>query len=171
MRGVLPQLVLLAIGVLTGCSGETAARFDQTGVPPIATGMARVYVYRAFEPYQSLAYVPVFLNRAEIGAVGPGKVLFRDVTPGTYTIEAKSEGLWPEQAKTVALGGGQTVYAKIESFRGLDPSADAPVPQTTFIVLLIAPEIAEREMGQLWLETKASVSAWAALAEMRARQD
>ena len=133
--------------------------------------MARVYLYRAFEPYQSLAYVPVFLNRADIGAVGPGKVLFRDVTPGTYTIAAKSAGLWPDQTKTVALGAGQTVYAKIESFRGLDPTSNVPVPQTTFVVVLIAPEIAEREMGRLLLETKASASAWTALADTRARQD
>jgi len=171
MRGILRQLVLLAVVVLAGCSSATAPRFDQTGVPPIPAGMARVYLYRAFEPYQSLAYVPVFLNRVDIGAVGPGKVLFRDVTPGTYTIEAKSEGLWPDQTKTVALGAGQTVYAKLESFRGLDPTANVPEPQTTFVVVLIAPEIAEREMGELLLETKASASASAALADMRARQD
>ena len=165
------QLLLLAVVLLAGCSGETPPRFDQSGVPPIPEGMARVYLYRAFEPYQSLAYVPVFLNRADIGAVGPGKVLFRDVAPGTYTIEAKSEGLWPNQTKTVTLGAGQTLYAKIESFRGLDPTADAPVPQTTFVVVLIAPEIAEREMGQLWLETKASASAGTVLADMRTPQD
>lgn len=176
MRGVLRQLVLLAVVVVAGCSGEAPPRFDQGGVPPIPAGMARVYLYRTFEPYQSLAYVAVFLNRDDVGAVGPGKVLFRDVAPGTYTIEAKSEGLWPNQTKTVALGAGQTAYAKIESFRGLDPTADMPEPQTTFVVVLIAPEIAEREMGQLRLETSlpqksAPASAGSALADGRLRQD
>jgi hypothetical protein len=153
MRSVLRRLLVLAGLLVAGCSGATPPPFEQSRVPPIPGGMARVYVYRAFEPYQSLAYVPVFLNRAEFGAVGPGKVRFSDLTPGTYTIEAKSEGLWPDQAKTVALGAGQTAYAKIESFRGLDPSANRPEPLTTFVVELIAPEIAEREMGQLRLET------------------
>jgi hypothetical protein len=169
MRSILRQLLLLAVVLVAGCSGETPPRFDQSSLPPIPAGMARVYIYRAFEPYQSVAYVPAFLNRADIGAVGPGKVLFRDVAPGSYTIEAKSEGLWPDQTKTVALGAGQAAYAKIESFRGLDATANHPELQTTFVVVLIAPETAAREMGQLWLETKETASAWAALADQRAR--
>jgi len=176
MKSVWRQLLLLAVLLLAGCSGERPPPVGQSSLPSIPAGMARLYVYRAFEPYQSLAYVPVLLNRAEIGAVGPGKVLFRDVAPGTYTIEAKSEGLWPDQTKTVALGAGQTAYAKIESFRGLNPSANQPEPQTTFVVVLIAPEVAQREMEQLTLETSgppksASASAGSALADRKVHQD
>lgn len=176
MRTVVRQLLLLAVVLVAGCSGERPPRVDQSSLPPIPAGMARLYVYRDFEPYQSLAYVPVFLNRADIGAVGPAKVLFRDVAPGTYTIEAKSEGLWPDQTKTVALGAGQTAYAKIESFHGLDPTANRPELQTTFVVVLIVPEIAARETGLLWLETSvpqksASANAGSAPADGKVRQD
>ena len=44
---------------------------------------------------------------------------------------------------------GQTYYAKVESFQGLDPSANRDVPLTTFVVVLADPETGRREIGRL----------------------
>ncbi len=143
--------LLLALG-LAGCAGA-GPRFDDiaAGLPPVPQGAARIFIYRDFEPYQSLSWVPVFFNGATIGAVGPGHVLLRDVPPGAYRIEAQSEGLWPDQAKVVTVAAGETVYAKIASFRSIDPTVnDAEVLITTFVVVLVDPATGRREIGSLW---------------------
>jgi hypothetical protein len=148
-------VVLLA---LAACGGEQPT-FDQVGarLPPPAN-TARIVVYRAFEPYQSLEWVPVFFNGVTVGAVGPGKVILRDVAPGTYTVEAKSEGLWPEQAKTVVVQAGQTVYAKITSFKGLNPTVNRPAELVTYVVVLMDPATARREIGPLRYEARRAMA-------------
>ena len=152
MRGLL-AVVLLA---LASCAGDTPT-FDQVAgrLPPPPANSARIFVYRDFAPYQSLEWVRVSFNGATIGAVGPGKVILRDVAPGTYTIEARSEGLWPEQAKTVTVRPGDIVYAKITSFKSLSPTADEPEETVTYVVVLMDPETARREIGPLWYEARA----------------
>ena len=155
MTRALQRLILLLALVAIGCTNPPT--FDQVSatLAPIRAGEARIFVYRDYEPYQSLSWVPVFFNRAKVGAVGPGQVLMRDVPPGTYTIEPKSEGLWPNQAKTVRVGAGDSVYAKIESFNGLDPSGDDL--QATFVVVLMDSVAARREIGPLWYQAGADI--------------
>jgi hypothetical protein len=153
---IVRRLVVLLVFALAGCAGQ-APTFDDVAatLPPVPPGEVRVFVYRDFEPYQSLSWVPVFLNGNEIGAVGPGHVILRDVPPGTYRIEAKSEGLWPDQAKTVDALAGQAIYAKITSFKGLNPSVSSGATMTTFVVTLMDPATARHEIGTLWYTAKA----------------
>lgn len=154
MTSALKRLLLLALLAAAGCAQQQPT-FDQVSasLPPVPVNAARIFVYRAFEPYQSLSWVPIFFNGATVGAVGPGHVVMRDVPPGTYVIEPKSEGLWPEQAKTVTVGPGQTVYAKVESFKGLDPTANhREALLTTFVVVLMDTATGRREIGPLWYD-------------------
>ena len=148
-RRLLP-LLILALGLGAGCAAGPT--FDEVAatLPPLPPGAARIIVYRAYEPYQSLSWVPVFFNGANVGAVGPGHVFVRDVPPGAYNIAPLSQGLYPDQEKVVLAAPGQTFYAKVESFKGLDPSANRPVPLTTFVVVLVDPATARREIGPLW---------------------
>ena len=155
-RHVLAALVLAAL--LAGCA--SVPTFDQasTGLPPTPTSEARLFIYRDFEPYQSLSWVPVFLNGTVTGAVGPGRVLMRDLVPGTYTIEAVSQGLWPNQAKTVIVAPGQTVYAKVQTFKSANPTTDRFQLQTTFVVVLMDTATGRREIGPLWLQARSTPS-------------
>ncbi len=155
MRAAWRWLFLLAVVTVAGCS--TAPTFDEVAanLPPLPPGEARIFVYRDFEPSRNLSFVPVFFNGAQVGAVGPGKVIMRDVTaPGTYTISVKSAGLWPNQDKTVLIQPGQTVYAQIQSLRGLNPRANQPVTQTTFVVVLQDTVTGRRQIGPLWYEAR-----------------
>ncbi len=149
MRAMVRLFVFLALAA-AGCAERPT--FDQvaSSLPPPPPGAARIFVYRAFEPYQSLSWVPVFFNGYNVGAVGPGHVILRDVPAGTYDIAVASQGLYPNQDKVVTLAPGQVAYAKIGSFQGLNPTANRDVPLTTFVVMLADPETARREMGRLW---------------------
>ncbi len=150
MRAIVRRLFLVLALAAAGCAEPPT--FDQVAgsLPPIPPGAARIFVYRGYEPYQSLSWVPVFFNGYNVGAVGPGHVIMRDVPAGTYDIAVASQGLYPNQDKVVALAPGQVAYAKIGSFQGLDPTADRPVPLTTFVVTLVDPAIARQEIGHLW---------------------
>jgi hypothetical protein len=144
------RLVLVLLAALGACAAPPTYEQIAPTLPPLAPDMARIFIYRDYETYQSLAWVPVFLNGVRGGAVGPGYVMMRDVPPGTYDIAVASQGLYPNQDKVVVAAPGQTFYAKIETLRGLDPTADRAVPLTTFVVVLVDPEAARREIGHLW---------------------
>ena len=150
------SLLLFVIVLETACaSGPT---FDQASasLPPPAPGTGRIFVYREIGSYQDLSWVPVFFNGGEIGAVGPGKVLMRDVAPGTYTIAAKSDGFWPDQDKTVIVAPGQTVYAKVTSMRSLDPTRGRPAWLITYVVVLVDTLTGRREIGGLEYSAQAA---------------
>jgi Protein of unknown function (DUF2846) len=144
------RLVLVLLAALGACAAPVAFEQIAPTLPPLAPDMARIFIYRDYETYGSLAWVPVFLNGSRVGAVGPGYVMMRDVPTGTYDIAVASQGLYPNQDKVVVAAPGQTFYAKIETLRGLDPAADRAVPLTTFVVVLIDPETARHEIARLW---------------------
>jgi hypothetical protein len=158
MTGDAKAILLLVLLVLTACADE-GPRFNHVsaGLPPPPTNRARIFVYRDFAIYQGLEWVPIFFNGTTIGAVGPGHVILRDVAaPGTYRIEPKSEGLWPDQAKTVTVAPGQVIYAKVTSFKGLDPSAGDSAELITYVVVLMDPATGRREIDPLWYEAQSS---------------
>lgn len=155
------RLMVLVVLALTACAGDQLATFDRAGagVPPPPPNTARIFVYRDLEPYQSLVWVPVSFNGAAVGAVGPGKVFLRDVAPGTYTIEPRSDGLWPEQAKTVTVQAGETVYAKVTSFKTFFTAPRGGGSElSTFVVVLMDPATARREIRPLWYEAKSAMA-------------
>lgn len=151
-RAVTRGFRLLSVALLAAlgaCAQPPSYAQVAPSLPALALGMARIVVYRDYS-YQSPSWVPVFFNGARVSAVGPGYVMLRDVPPGTYDIAVASQGLYPNQDKVVAAAPGQTFYAKIETVRGLDPTANRPVPLTTFVVVLVEPETAQREIAPLW---------------------
>ena len=110
-------------------------------------GEARIFFYRDYEPYDSLARPWIYLNNQRVGMSVPGGVYYRDVTPGTYRIKVDSEGLYWHQFKTVTLAAGDTAYAKIESLRSWDESEQ--FDHDTFVVEVIGPPAAARQIADL----------------------
>jgi hypothetical protein len=161
--------VLLALA-LAGCAstprlGEVASSLKPPG------SNARLFVYRYYDVEQSLQEVPVYVNGAEIGGVGPGQVLVCDLPPGTYTIAPRTDYLWPDQSKSVRVEAGQAIYANVGSFwstgavkppfrlaaLGSPPLqlADVtvnPGPNLVpiFVVTLQDPQIARGQVGAFW---------------------
>jgi hypothetical protein len=150
MAGTLRRFVVLIAVLAAGCANEPRFAQISAQLPP-PDGHARLFVYRAYDLGQSLEWVPVALNSYGIGAVGPGQVLVCYLSPGTYTIAAKSEGLWPNQTKTVAVAPGQEIYAKIGSFRQIGPTSDIRGGfLDTFVIMLEDTAAGRRDVAQLW---------------------
>jgi hypothetical protein len=150
-RVVLLAVLGLALG-LAACGprppryGEVAAQ-----VAPVAADRARLFIYRDYEPYESLGRPYLYLNGQRIGISEPGGVLFRDVVPGTYLISVDSVGVYPNQFKTLAMRAGETYYSKITSLRSWVSGGIINEYQAdTFVVVLVDAEQARREMPSMW---------------------
>jgi hypothetical protein len=115
-------------------------------VPP---GAARVFFYRWLEPYESNAAQLAYLNGSPIGVTEAGAVLYRDVAPGQYTIAVQSEGIYPDQYKTVVLRPGEVAYARIESIQSWNACRRTESCGNTFVVEVVNPVVARAEMQDL----------------------
>ncbi len=137
---------LLASACAAGPPGTPYSQVAQT-IPAVPAGEARVYFFRDYEPYESLARPWIYLNGQKAGVSEPGGVYYRDVQPGTYQIKVDSQGLYWNQFKTVTLAAGDVEYVKIESLRSWDESDQSD--RDTFVVALIGPPVAQRQIADL----------------------
>jgi hypothetical protein len=151
----LRHLVGALLLALAACAGPSGPLFPEVAgtVPPVPADRSRIYFYRDYEPYESLALTDVFLNGATAGVSMPGAVFYRDVAPGTYVVSVYSVGSFPNAAKSVALKAGDTVYAKVESlhawFGGGGGGEGGGYDPDTFVVMIIDPAQAQRELANM----------------------
>jgi hypothetical protein len=160
-QGLRGAFLVLLLGI-AGCApaGPPFASVAGT-LPPVPAGAARVFLYRWLEPYESLTPTTAFLNGGPIGVTETGAVLYRDVAPGRYTIAVQSEGIFPNQFKTVTLKAGDTVYVRIDSLRNWAPCGSGGGGESgggassgcadTFVVQIMDPAVASYEMRDLRL--------------------
>ena len=117
---------------------------------PPSPDKARLYVYRDATIYDSQMWTAVSLNRAKLGDAAPGTVFYRDVAPGTYEVEVRSDRLYPDQFKTVTLAPGSITFAKVQEVLGWGASGMG-AKGTTFVVSIADPTIGTAEIRRLRL--------------------
>jgi len=86
-------------------------------IPPIPSGAARIWFYRDYEPYETLARPYVRLNEQIVGISEPGGAFYRDVPPARYSITVDTAGRDVNQFAEIDLAAGQQAYAKVLSLR------------------------------------------------------
>lgn len=118
--------------------------------PPVAPNQARLYIYRDSAPNGSQLWSLVSLDHQPLGSVGSGSVFYRDVTPGTYEIEVRSDKLYPDQFKTVRVTPGSRTFVKIEEAASWGQSA-WQWNGTTFVVAIVNPAIGAMQIANLRL--------------------
>jgi len=143
------RLVVIAVG-LASLSACSTAPSESVVISPPPSDKARLYVYRDATIYGSQVWTEVSLDRAPLGSSVPGTVFYRDVAPGTYEVEVRSDNLYPDQFKTVTLAPGSVSFVKIEEQPSWGKSAFG-FKGTTFVVVIIAPAIGKAETGVLRL--------------------
>jgi Protein of unknown function (DUF2846) len=143
-------LAVLALGVLAlvSCAPVNSARLGSE--PPPAAGSARLYFYRGALPSESPSWTTVSLNGRPVGDSAPGTVFYRDVPPGRYEIEVRSDAVYPDQFKSVQLRPGSVVFVEVQElahwgWTGWGRSG------TSFAVRLASPAQAQQQMAGLRL--------------------
>jgi hypothetical protein len=146
--GLLPACVSVIVFTLPSCApmpGTNAA-----AVAPIPAGKARIWVYRDYQPSESLNMTEVTINGVDAGyAQASGAAFYRDVPPGHFQIAANSYGTDVDQSANVDLAAGQETYVKIESLRSWSSYGDRnAVGRDTFYARQIPPQIARAELSR-----------------------
>ena len=131
--------------IVAGCAAPPPA--VPTPVPP---GLARIWLYRAWEPSESLNLANVDVNGSYFGSVANGGVFYRDVPPGRYHIAPVSFARDFNQDKNVGLAPGQEPYVKIVSLVswGTSDSASRSFQRDAFYAWLIPPQVAQAEIAR-----------------------
>jgi len=140
-RGLSMTLAVVTVA-LSSYGPVTAAPVSD----PARAGAARVWVYREYEPYETLARPYVRFNGQIIGISEPGGSFYRDVQPGSYSVTVDSVGKDVYQFASVSLGAGQTTFIKVESSR--DWESSLTYRRDTFYTRVISSEMAQRELGR-----------------------
>ena len=140
--------------LLAACAATPQARYADIAatVPPLSADRARIYFYREYEPYESLARPYIYLNSQASAVSEPGGVLYRDVPKGAYLISVYSYGIYPDQDKSVVAKGGETYYIKVESLRTWASGGGGEnndYERDTFVAVLVDPERARQEIPNL----------------------
>ena len=119
-------------------------------IPSIPAGAARLWFYRDYEPYETLARPYVRLNEQIVGISEPGGAFYRDVAPAHYSIRVDSAGRDFNQVADAEPAAGQEVYAKVVSLRSWldDDNCILWSGCDTFYVWLIRPEEARPAIGK-----------------------
>jgi len=123
---------------------------SSVAIPSIPAGAARLWFYRDYEPYETLARPYVRLNEQIVGISEPGGAFYRDVAPAHYSIRVDSAGRDFNQVADAELAAGQEVYAKVISLRSWldDDNCILWSGCDTFYVWLIRPEEARPAIGK-----------------------
>jgi len=123
---------------------------SSVAIPSIPAGAARLWFYRDYEPYETLARPYVRLNEQIVGISEPGGAFYRDVAPAHYSIRVDSAGRDFNQVADAELAAGQEVYAKVVSLRSWldDDNCILWSGCDTFYVWLIRPEEARPAIGK-----------------------
>jgi hypothetical protein len=147
-RRILAICTLALAGGLSGCG--TASQLPVAVATPVPDGMARFYVLREPTIYDSPTWTAVSLNGEVAGSSAPGTVFYRDVAPGTYRVEARSDKLYPDQVKTVVVRPGSATFVRVDNLPNWGQSP-RQWQGTTFTVEIIDPAIGQLEIGKLQL--------------------
>jgi hypothetical protein len=153
LGGAVLLLALTSMGL--GPRGlAPAAATNTPALAPQSPGTARIWIYRDYEPYQSLARPYVRLNGAIAAISEPGGAFYRDVAPGTYAVTVDSDGTDAKQFVSLAVAAGQQVYVKVLASATWDSGGGGERggngwARDTFYTWQIQPGVAAAEIARM----------------------
>jgi Protein of unknown function (DUF2846) len=135
--------------IAAGCAEPSTAPQVPAAPPPVPAGQARIWLYRPWEPSESLNLANIDVNGSYFGSVANGSAFYRDVPPGQYHIMPVSFVLNSNQDTNVALAPGQQLYVKIVSLTswGSEDTGSRKIARDAFWAWVIPPQVAQAEIA------------------------
>ena len=143
--GVL-ALSLVMAAAIGGCVAADRPPLVLPAAPP---DQARLVFYCDNNPVDSPEWTTVSLDGRRLGGIGPGNVFYRDLAPGTYKVEVRSEQLYLNQARTLSLAAGTTTYIDVQAVYGW--GRDATKEPRPFTLVVVDPAEGERAIRPMRL--------------------
>lgn len=146
-RPLLRAVLVFAALAASGCAQTSPVA--SVVVPPVPPGEARIWIYRSFDPSESLNVATVSINGAVTGYAQPGGgAFYRDVPPGQYHVSVQSYGVDFNQSSNIDLSAGQDAYVKIETLNAWTTQGDLDFfKRDTFYARLVPPQLARVEIA------------------------
>jgi hypothetical protein len=135
------HLYCLGLLVLAGCAQQRAveASWQDAQIPPLAPGMARVWVLR-MPPQSGMitgAGPMVFVDGAPLARSPVYTVYYHDFRPGTYRFTVQPYGTPANLVDTVQLSPGMESYVQVQAVPNWQMGST--VGGASFAVLTMAP--------------------------------
>jgi hypothetical protein len=114
-RAILPMLLAAA-----ACAPTPAA---QTAPPPLAPGLARVWIVRELEPGTALYAPYVTVDGVSMGISPQSTAFYRDLPPGRHVFDVENCLRHPEAARVLDLRPGEVASLQVtslENYAGWD---------------------------------------------------
>jgi hypothetical protein len=108
--------ILVGLGMLgpSACAPPGDVPRSQAQIPPIAPGMARVWLLRDNDPQEAFGTPIIYANGRPIGRSEPGAAGFVDLAPGNYRFTVQSFGTPTGYKDKVQLAPGSQTYLEIQ---------------------------------------------------------
>ena len=143
--------VLQGVLLLATVSCAEPSPTSAVAIPSIPPGEARIWVYRDYQPSESLNLAAVTINDASAGYAQPaGGAVYRDVPPGHYHIAVASYGTDTGQYSDIDLAAGEEAYVQIQSLSAWATGGGDDVGgfrRDTFYARLIPAEVARAQIA------------------------
>jgi hypothetical protein len=133
----------LVIFLLLGCAVGNPFPEAKDEIPSLKPNMARIFVYRSFNPLALLRPLVFKLNGQNIADTYASTIFYHDVNPGKHLLNMGSR---KEDVK-LDLAEGETVYVRYSI-------ADDTVSKANYIAEVIKPKVAVAELSNVRLIKK-----------------
>ena len=144
--------VLLRVPLFTVAGCTQPAPTAEVAVPSIPPGEARIWIYRDYEPSESLNMAAVTINGTSAGYAQPGGgAFYRDVPPGHYHVAVASYGTDIGQSSDIDLSGGEEAYLQIQSLSAWATGGGDDVGgfrRDTFYARLVPAQLARAQIAR-----------------------
>jgi hypothetical protein len=129
---------------------SACAAAPPAGETAFPSGAARIWVYRDWQPSESMNLADVYANGSLLVSVGNGAAIYRDVPPGRYHLAPDSFVPNSMQDATIELAPGQQAYIKIVSLSawGSENTAAKNIARDAFWVWVVSPTVARAEIAR-----------------------
>jgi hypothetical protein len=145
-RLIAPILLGLCLLAPSACAPTSTVAGSEAQIPPMTSGMARVWFLRDRDPQEQHGTPVIYANGQPVGRSQSGAAFFRDVSPGNYAFTVQSYDIPTGQKVALQLAAGTQTYLDIQWGASWQQGVAGG---ETFYVQMLSPELGQAYLHSL----------------------